>query len=135
MEFSIGELARRTGVKVPTIRYYEEIGLLPSPARTEGRQRRYGEHEQARLDFIRHARGLGFEIGAIRELLALNADPSQPCAHADEIATRHLAAVEQRISQLQGLRTELRKMLKACDGGSVADCQVLESLSLPQCAA
>ncbi|GGE51742.1 MerR family transcriptional regulator [Agaricicola taiwanensis] len=131
MNFSIGELARRTAVKVPTIRYYEQIGLLPEPPRTEGQQRRYGPDAVKRLDFIRHARTLGFEVEDIRELLALSAEPSQPCAGADAIATRHLAAVEQRIRQLNALRGELRKMIDACDGRCVAECQVLESLSVP----
>src|SRR5690606_8356649 len=70
MNLSIGDLARRTGVKVPTIRYYEQIGLLPSPPRTAGGQRRYGEDELKRLDFIRHARDLAFDIEDIRQLLA-----------------------------------------------------------------
>jgi DNA-binding transcriptional MerR regulator len=130
MDFSIGELARRTDVKVPTIRYYEQIGLLPPPPRSQGQQRRYGREAQARLAFIRHARALGFEIEDIRELLALNADPGRPCVDADKIAARHLAAVEQRIAQLQGLRAELHRMLDTCAGGCVADCRVLESLNL-----
>ncbi len=131
MDMSIGELARRTAVKVPTIRYYEQIGLLPEPPRTEGQQRRYGTAAQERLNFIRHARTLGFEVDDIRELLTLAAHPSEPCAHADEIAARHLAAVEKRIEQLQALKGELERMLEACHGGSVAECQVIESLSLP----
>jgi DNA-binding transcriptional MerR regulator len=66
MEISIGELSRRTGVKVPTIRYYESVALMPAPPRSEGKQRRYGKPEVSRLTFIRHARELGFEIDAIR---------------------------------------------------------------------
>jgi DNA-binding transcriptional MerR regulator len=131
MDFSIGELARRTTVKVPTIRYYEQIGLLSPPPRSEGQQRRYGPETVARLDFIRHARALGFGVENIRELLTLSADPTQPCANADDIAARHLATVEQRLVQLQALRSELRKMLEACKGGRVGDCRVLESLSSP----
>ena len=131
MNFSIGELSRRTEVKVPTIRYYEQIGLLPPAPRTEGQQRRYGRADAARLDFIRHARTLGFEIEDIRELLALSADPDRPCAGADDIATRHLAVVEQRIAQLTALRAELCKMVEACQGGCISDCRVIESLSLP----
>ena len=88
MEISIGELSRRTGVKVPTIRYYESVALMPSPARSEGQQRRYGKTEVSRLIFIRHARELGFEIETIRELLAMSAQPDQSCAEADRIARR-----------------------------------------------
>jgi DNA-binding transcriptional MerR regulator len=131
MALSIGDLARRAEVKVPTIRYYEGIGLLPPPPRTHGQQRRYDMAAVARLNFIRHARELGFEIDDIRELLALSAQPERHCANADEIAARHLAAVDQRIRQLRALRSELGKMLAACEGGCIADCRVLESLSLP----
>ena len=80
MDLAIGELSRRTGVKVPTIRYYEQIGLLSQPARTEGQQRRYGRNDVDRLNFIRHARELGFEVGAIRELLSLAQQSDKSCA-------------------------------------------------------
>ena len=109
---SIGELARRTRVKVPTIRYYEGAGLMPAPSRTEGQQRRYDGDAVSRLNFIRHSRELGFEVDAIRELLALTAEPDRPCAEVDVIARRHLAEVERRIAQLTALRGELRRMLE-----------------------
>jgi DNA-binding transcriptional MerR regulator len=131
MDISIGELSRRTDVKVPTIRYYEQVGLLAAPLRTEGKQRRYGAPEVTRLNFIKHSRELGFEVDDIRELLALSAQPEQPCENADKITARHLSAVDQRISQLKGLRGELARMLDNCDGGCVADCRVLESLGNP----
>jgi DNA-binding transcriptional MerR regulator len=131
MDVSIGELSRKTGVKVPTIRYYEQVGLLAAPARTEGRQRRYGEPDITRLNFIKHSRELGFEVDDIRELLALSAQPEQPCENADKITARHLVAVDQRISKLTALRTELTRMLDDCNGGCVADCRVLESLGMP----
>src|SRR5215218_6627005 len=103
----IGEAARRSGVKVPTIRYYEEIGLLPSPPRTESNRRLYGAVDLQRLAFIRHARELGFEVEAIRTLLSLQVTPNQSCAAADEIARTHLAEVEGRISSLRALKAEL----------------------------
>ncbi len=74
----IGEAARRSGVKVPTIRYYEEVGLLPEPPRSEGNRRLYGETHLQRLAFIRHARELGFEVDAIRTLLDLQDSPASP---------------------------------------------------------
>ncbi|MCC2099366.1 MAG: helix-turn-helix domain-containing protein, partial [Hyphomicrobiales bacterium] len=126
---TIGELSRRTGVKIPTIRYYEQIGLLDEPARTEGGQRRYGAEALTRLGFIRHARTLGFEIEAIRDLVLLSSDPDQSCDEVDTIAAQHLKAVEQRIAQLHALRGELQTMLTACKGGKIARCRVLESLS------
>ncbi|MET3793045.1 MerR family transcriptional regulator [Aquamicrobium terrae] len=129
MAFSIGELARRADVKVPTIRYYEQIGLMPETLRTEGQQRRYGSAAVARLAFIRHARELGFDIDAIRTLLSLQDDPDQPCARADEIATIRLAEVDRRIAGLQALRKELKKMVDECAQGRVCDCQVIETLA------
>jgi DNA-binding transcriptional MerR regulator len=131
MAIPIGELSRRTGVKVPTIRYYEQVELLPAPPRTPGRQRRYGEAEVARLNFIHHARDLGFEIEAIRELLALSSQPDQSCARIDSLARRHKLEVERRISQLQALRDELQHMLGACSRERVRECRVIEALSGP----
>ena len=125
---SIGTMSRKTGTKVQTIRYYEQIGLLPEPGRSEGGQRRYAEHDLDRLAFIRHARQLGFSLDAIRELLALADNPRQPCANADSIAARQLRQVEKRIMRLQALRTELRRMIDECNGESIADCRVLEVL-------
>jgi DNA-binding transcriptional MerR regulator len=91
-------LSRQTGVKVPTIRYYEQVGLLTAPLRTEGKQRRYGAPDITRLNFIKHSRDLGFEVDDIRELLALSAQPEQPCDNADKITARHLAAVDQHLA-------------------------------------
>jgi DNA-binding transcriptional MerR regulator len=129
MEISIGELSRRTGVKVTSIRYYESVTLMPTPSRNEGKQRRYGEPEVSRLTFIRHARELGFEIDAIRELLAMSAQPDQSCAEADRIARRHMSEVDRRIGQLVALRAELQRMVDACGHGRVGDCRVIETLA------
>ncbi|NDW06693.1 MerR family transcriptional regulator [Jiella pacifica] len=128
MEFSIGELSRRTGVKVPTIRYYEAAGLMPPAPRSEGGQRRYGRADAERLTFIRHARELGFEPDAIRELLALTAEPDRSCSEVDAIAVRHLRDVERRIASLGRLRDELGRMIAECSHGRVGDCRVIETL-------
>ncbi|NDW01555.1 helix-turn-helix domain-containing protein [Salipiger sp. PrR002] len=125
---TIGTLAKRTGSKVQTIRYYEQIGLMPEPGRTEGGQRRYGHAELDRLAFIRHARDLGFSLEAIRELLDLSDTPDHACDHVDAIAQKQLRAVEARIVRLEALRAELKRMIGQCSGGSVADCRVLEVL-------
>ncbi|GLK73016.1 helix-turn-helix domain-containing protein [Ancylobacter dichloromethanicus] len=127
--FTIGDAARESGVKVPTIRYYEEIGLLPPPPRTEGGRRAYGAEDLRRLAFIRHARELGFEIEAIRTLLQLQDDPAQPCAAADAIARDHLVTVERRIASLTALRAELQRMVEGCSHGHVATCRVIEILA------
>ena len=125
---TIGSLARKTGAKVQTIRYYEQIGLMPEPGRTEGGQRRYGDAELDRLAFIRHARQLGFSLEAIRELLDLSDHPDRPCHEADAIARRQLKQVERRLARLEALRTELERMVHDCSGGQTADCRVLEVL-------
>ncbi|MBM1174624.1 MerR family transcriptional regulator [Microvirga arabica] len=128
MDLSIGDVSRRVAVKVPTIRYYEQIGLLPAPPRTEGRQRRYGAEHVSRLSFIRHARDLGFDVEAIREFLSLSTQPDQSCHPADEIVLRHLESVERRIAQLNLLRSELRHMLEECRHGPVRECQIIQVL-------
>jgi Cu(I)-responsive transcriptional regulator len=125
---AIGTLAKRTGTKVQTIRYYEQIGLLPEPGRTEGGQRRYGDDDLNRLAFIRHARQLGFTLEAIRELLDLSDNPSRSCAEVDVIAQRQLKEVEARIARLEALRKELKRMLRECSRDTVSDCRVLEVL-------
>jgi DNA-binding transcriptional MerR regulator len=127
-DFSIGELARRTGVKVPTIRYYEQAGLLAVPTRTEGQQRRYGVGDVVRLNFVRHARELGFEVSAVRELLTLSEQPDRPCAEVDGIARRHVVDIDRRITQLVALRRELQRALDSCGHGRIGECRVVEAL-------
>lgn len=126
MDIAIGELSRRTEVKVPTIRYYEQIGLLPSPSRTEGKQRRYGSAEVKRLNFIRHARELAFDVADIRQLLALADVPQNSCHEADSIAIQHLAEIDERIRRLSALRTELQRMVDECGHGRICECRIVE---------
>ncbi|MAC79275.1 MAG: MerR family transcriptional regulator [Rhodobacteraceae bacterium] len=128
--FSIGEMSRRTGVKVATIRYYEETGLLAAPARTSGNQRRYGQGELDKLGFIRHARDLGFSLEAIGALIDLQDHPDRSCLEANQIATGQLSEVRARIRRLQALETELARIAEGCDGDGTADCcYVLRSLA------
>lgn len=129
MAVSIGDLARESGVKVPTIRYYESIGLIPEPVRSSGNQRRYTKRDRERLGFIKHARDLGLSLAAIRDLMALADDPGRACDDADRIARDHLAEIRARIAQLQRLEAELVRMTGRCAGGSVGDCRVLQALS------
>jgi len=125
---SIGDLSKETGVKIPTIRYYEDIGLLPPPARSAGNQRVYDTAMTQRLTFIRHARDLGFPLADIQELLGMADNPEQSCAAADVIATRQLASVKARIARLTALQDELQRMLDHCSCGTIADCRVIEVL-------
>ncbi|RJT28171.1 MerR family transcriptional regulator [Mesorhizobium waimense] len=129
MNLPIGELSRRTAVKVPTIRFYEQIGLLPKPPRTEGNQRRYGKAEVDRLNFIRHARELGFEVDDIRDLLAMSAEPQASCHTADSIARNHLVEIERRIASLTALKGELTRMIDECGHGHICDCRIIEALA------
>ncbi|WP_265502158.1 MerR family transcriptional regulator [Paracoccus beibuensis] len=126
---SIGKLSGTTGVKVPTIRYYESIGLLPEADRSAGNQRLYDLKAQERLAFIRHARELGFPLDCIRELLSLSDRPEMSCAAADVIAKRQLVSVRDRIIRLQALQQELERMLDQCACGTISDCKVIEVLS------
>lgn len=126
--YSIGEMGALTGTKTPTIRYYEQIGLLAAAERTEGNQRRYDDAARQRLAFVRHARDLGFTLDAIRDLLSLSDHPEQSCASADAIAREQLAAVDGRIANLTRLRDELTRMIAMCAGGSVDECRVIQTL-------
>ncbi|MBR9650197.1 MerR family transcriptional regulator [Thalassovita aquimarina] len=128
--YSIGQLSKRTGVKVPTIRYYEQTGLLAAADRTEGNQRRYDAEGLERLSFIRHARTLGFSIEEISALIELQNHPDRSCREANQIANEQLAAVRNKIKQLKALERELARITKGCSGeGETQDCYVLASLA------
>ena len=126
---SIGRLAAASDVKVPTIRFYELIGLLPVADRTASDRRVYAHPAIRRLAFIKHARQLGFGLEAIRTLLDLADDPERACGDANALAQEQLRAVEAKIAQLEGLRSELRRMVAADCPGPAADCRVIESLA------
>jgi DNA-binding transcriptional MerR regulator len=127
--WSIGDLARATGTKVPTIRYYENSGLLRKPPRTSGNHRLYTDDDLRRLEFIRHCRDLGLALGDIAGLLALRARPEQSCAKADALVKKHLADVQSRIARLEALRGELQRIVSADCPGRVADCEVIDALA------
>lgn len=127
-EFSIGELSRVTGVKVPTIRYYEDIGLMAEVPRTQGGQRRYSAGARDRLGFIAHARDMGFPLEAIRSLIDLSEHPERPCADADRIAEARLAEVNARMARLSRLKHELERMLDGHRSGKAGNCRIIEVL-------
>jgi DNA-binding transcriptional MerR regulator len=118
-------------VKVPTIRYYEDIGLLPAPLRTKSNRRHYEAADLRRLVFIRHTRELGFEIDAIRALLNIQDNPDQSCEAVDAIARARLDEVERRIESLLKLKAELKRMIAGCSRGRVAQCRIIEALGTP----
>ena len=126
---TIGHLARETGCKIPTIRYYEKIGLLPEPSRSAGNTRVYNPTHRERLGFIRHCRELGFSQAAIRELLNLSDQPDSSCVSATQISQKHLDDINQKIDRLSALKEELEHMIAACSGGKVAQCHLIETLA------
>jgi Cu(I)-responsive transcriptional regulator len=128
--FGIGHLAKQTGVKVVTIRYYEQAGLLPMSERTPGNYRVYAQEHLQRLNFIRRCRELGFSLQQIRDLLLLSASQSPTCADVCSVAADHLREVESKISDLKRLASELRRIGSACDGTQPsAECRLIASLT------
>jgi len=125
----IGTLSERAGVNIETIRYYERAGVLPKAERGENGRRIYGDDDVRRLAFIRHARELGFELKAVRELLKLQEQPERSCRTVSRLAATQLAAVESKIQRLMRLREELNRMVKSCKNGRVAECRVIEVLA------
>jgi DNA-binding transcriptional MerR regulator len=130
----IGELAERTGTTAPTIRYYEEIGLLPTPTRQGGGQRRYGEDAVRRLTFVRRLREFGFTIEQVRELVALSEDAERDCVAARDIGQAHLDAIRARLTELRALEREMTAFVQrcetACAGGPGTACVPLVALRL-----
>jgi DNA-binding transcriptional MerR regulator len=127
---TIGKLAEETGVKVVTIRYYEQIGLMPVAPRTDGNYRTYSLEHRRRLHFIRPCRDLGFTLDQIRDLLRLSSEKTHACAEVDRIAEQHRRTVEEKLADLTRLARELRRLSACCRGkGIIADCRIIEALS------
>ena len=127
---SIGEVAKATGIKVVTLRYYEQLGLVPAPVRTNGNYRAYSVDDLRRLRFIRRCRDLGFTLDQVRELLRLSSKKNQKCSEVDRITRRHLTDVEKKISDLKLLAKVLQRISSRCRGdGLIADCRIIEALS------
>jgi Cu(I)-responsive transcriptional regulator len=133
-KIGIGDLAKATGTKVVTVRYYEQIGLLPLPSRTTGNYRTYSDEHMRRLGFIRRCRDLGFTLDQIRDLLRLSSRKDEECAEVDRITAQHLIEIEQKITDLKRLAKELRRLNNCCQGrGIIADCRIIEALSPSTC--
>lgn len=122
-----------TATKVTTIRFYEQIGLLEIAERTDSGGRTYRQADVERLHFVRNGRRLGFSIDEIRSLIALSHQPDRDCDEAASIAARHLADVEERLSQLTALRDELATMsASGCSAQRMADCKVIQAIAHPK---
>jgi DNA-binding transcriptional MerR regulator len=135
-DLSIGILAGLSGTNAPTIRYYEQIGLLRRPARNAGGHRLYSSMDVARLTFIRRCREFGFPIKRVKTLTRLLDDRSRSCLEARDLAETHLAEVQTKLSELKALEKMLKAFVaqcnEACTGGPGPDCGVLKKLTLPR---
>ena len=130
---TIGQVARRAGLGIETMRFYERRGLLEEPARKASRYRQYTEEVVARLGFIRRAKELGFSLQEIAELLALREGPDTTCGEVRERAEAKIADIEAKIRDLGGMRKALLKLTASCQGrGPVSECPILEALGLPE---
>ncbi|TFI58459.1 MerR family transcriptional regulator [Sphingomonas parva] len=126
--FTIGQLSRRTGVNIETIRYFEKVGLVPSPPRTEGGHRIYGNDHLRALGFIRRARELGFTPDEVRGILALGGPTNACCDEVREIASRHLETVRSKMADLARLETLLASTIDRCSGDHVPGCAVIDMI-------
>lgn len=126
---TIGKLAKATATKVETVRYYERIGLLGAPDRSEGNYRLYDVQALQRLSFVRRARDLGFSLDQVRALLDLSDDRDRSCGEIDAVAKAHLADVDRKIRDLSALRRELSSLIDQCRQDTVADCRIIGALA------
>ena len=131
-KLTIGKLADSAGINLETVRYYERIGLMPEPGRTEGGHRNYATVHMRRLTFIRRARELGFAIEDIRTLLELAEPDRVSCGEVQKIAARHLHNVRAKLVDLARMETLLAKTVAQCSGNRSPACPVLEMLDMPQ---
>ena len=124
----IGELAKATGTKAETIRYYEREGILPAADRTDSNSRDYSQNHLAALTFVRRARGLGFSMAQVRELLALSDHDEKPCEDVDQLVRQQLSDVDSKIADLTTLREELAQLSRSCQSDRIGECRIVESL-------
>lgn len=129
VRFAIGALSEATGVNIETIRYYEKIGLMPAPPRTEGRQRVYETAHLKRLSFIRRGRELGFSLDQIRELLGLVRGHDLTCGEVKTMTDGHIADIRRKVKDLKKLERVLGELAAKCSSGDVPDCPILDALS------
>jgi Hg(II)-responsive transcriptional regulator len=124
-----GQLAKQTGVNPETIRYYENIGLLPKAARTENGYRIYSEEDIRRIKFIKRAKELGFTLKEIKELLELRFEDIGSCSDVRELAEEKLKDVEQKIKDLEKIKEILKQLIDQCPGkGSISQCPIVSTI-------
>jgi Cu(I)-responsive transcriptional regulator len=126
---NIGQASSASGVSAKMIRYYESIGLIRAPSRTDSNYRVYGSDEVHVLRFVKRARTLGFSVEETATLLSLWQDKSRASAEVKDIATGHIAALETKISELQGMVNTLTHLAHCCGGDNRPDCPILDDLA------
>lgn len=128
------DLARLTGCNLETIRYYENIGIMPDPPRTAKNYRAYDETHVARLRFVMRARDLGFTLEDIRDLLGLVDRKAGSCADVQMLASRHIASVRAKIADLRRIESVLSETVSHCSGDDVPECAVIDALTKAEAA-
>jgi len=124
-----GDLARLTGCNLETIRYYETIGVMPEPPRSSKNYRVYDDSHVTRLRFVMRARGLGFTLDEVRDLLAMVDGGQQTCGEVQALATAHLASVRAKIADLKRIEQVLSSTVAQCTGDDVPECPVIDALT------
>lgn len=127
--FTIGEAASESGISAKMIRHYEQVGLLPEAARALSGYRLYNQRDVHVLRFIRHSRDLGFSIKQIEELLALWQDRGRPSREVKKLAQSHLNALNDKIRELNAMKSELERLVNCCKGDARPDCPILDGLA------
>jgi len=125
----IGTVAEKTGVSAKAIRYYESIGLIAAAERTHSGYRVYGDHDVQTLRFIQRARGLGFSVGEVANLLALWHDSERHSAQVKALAANHVAEIDRKIAGLRGMRDTLTHLMERCHGDDRPECPILDDLA------
>jgi len=123
-----GVLSKRTGCNIEKVRYYERIGLMPDPGRSEGGHRLYAEQHVRRLQFIRRCREIGYAIEEIRTLLDLVDRRESTCAEVRDIAMAHVDEISRKIGDLRRMERTMTSMIKQCDGGAAPECPIIDAL-------
>jgi MerR family transcriptional regulator, mercuric resistance operon regulatory protein len=126
---TIGSLSEETGVNIETIRYYERIGLVPPPPRSQGRHRIYDDLHRRRLAFIRRSRALGFSLNDTRDLLGLARGHDLTCAEVKALTEQHIADIRGKVRDLRKLDRVLSELAGKCRGSTVPDCPILDALA------
>jgi MerR family copper efflux transcriptional regulator len=126
---NIGQAALASGISAKMIRHYESLGLIPAAMRTDAGYRLYGERDIHTLNFVRHARDLGFSLAQIGELLGLWQDRARPSRQVKALAQAHIQALEQKAHELLAMQATLQKLVHCCHGDDRPDCPILESLA------